>query len=67
MGTVLVIDDDPAARKLVARMFSKDGFELLDGVRDVSRTRSPDIDGLLHDVPQRVTAYAQRSRPTTST
>ena len=48
-------------------MFSKDGFELLDGVRDVSRTRSPDIDGLLHDVPQRVTAYAQRSRPTTST
>ena len=29
-GTVLVIDDDPAARQLVARMLNKDGFRVLE-------------------------------------
>jgi len=47
-GTVLVIDDDPASRQLVARMLGKDGFRVLEaasgeeGIR-LARTDRPDV------------------------
>ncbi len=47
-GTVLVIDDDPAARQLVARMLNKDGFRVLEaangreGLR-LAGTERPDV------------------------
>jgi CheY-like chemotaxis protein len=47
-GTVLVIDDDPAARQLVARMLLKDGFRVLEadtgaeGLR-LAQTNRPDV------------------------
>jgi CheY-like chemotaxis protein/nitrogen-specific signal transduction histidine kinase len=47
-GTVLVIDDDPASRQLVARMLSKDGFRVVEapngeeGLR-LARAERPDV------------------------
>jgi len=47
-GTVLVIDDDPAARQLVVRMLNKDGFRVLEarngreGLR-LARVERPDV------------------------
>jgi PAS domain S-box-containing protein len=47
-GTVLVIDDDPASRQLVARMLTKDGFRVVEasngeeGLR-LARAEHPDV------------------------
>jgi CheY-like chemotaxis protein len=47
-GTVLVIDDDPASRQLVARMLGKDGFRVVEasngeeGIR-LARAERPDV------------------------
>src|SRR5687768_11829526 len=47
-GTVLVIDDDPASRQLVARMLTKDGFRVVEasngeeGLR-LARAERPDV------------------------
>jgi len=47
-GTVLVIDDDPAARDLVVRMLRKDGFRVLEAATGkegliVARAELPDV------------------------
>ena len=47
-GTVLVIDDDPEVRRLLARMLGKDGFRVIeapDGERgiDLARSERPDV------------------------
>ncbi len=47
-GTVLVIDDDPTSRQLVARMLSKDGFRVIEAASGeeglaLARTERPDV------------------------
>jgi signal transduction histidine kinase/CheY-like chemotaxis protein len=47
-GTVLVIDDDPAARNIVARTLSKDGFRVLEAAGGeaglaLARAERPDV------------------------
>jgi len=47
-GTVLVIDDDPAARQLVARMLAKDGFRVIEAAGGeeglaLARAERPDV------------------------
>ena len=47
-GTVLVIDDDPAARNIVARTLSKDGFRVLEAAGGeaglaLARAEHPDV------------------------
>jgi CheY-like chemotaxis protein len=52
-GTVLVIDDDPEVRRLLARMLGKDGFRVLeapDGERGLALARSERPDVITLDV-----------------
>jgi len=47
-GKVLVIDDDPASRQLVARMLGKDGFQVLEAANgeegiQLARSERPDV------------------------
>ena len=47
-GVVLVIDDDPAARQLLARMLGKDGFRVIEAAGGeeglaLARTERPDV------------------------
>ena len=47
-GTVLVIDDDPAARQLLSRMLQKEGFQVLEATGgeegiELARVQRPDV------------------------